>query len=231
MTILAVFEQLCPVIGLAVPTTVYGSTDREHVELQALANEMAVRIAKAHDWTLLRTLKTYTGDATTTQHALPTDYMRMLKKAQVWSSELTTPLTHIVDTDYWLELDVRGISLGVNRWTILGGNMEIKPALDTAVTAKWYYISNLIVDPATGDNKALFTIDTDTFRLNERTLRLGCLWQWRANKGLPYGEDMANYEDALAQDIAQDQGSRLIRIGRVRMPTDARVAFHGNITP
>ena len=39
--------------------------------------------------------------------------------------------------------------------------------------------------------------DGDSFVLDERLLKLGMIWQWKANKGSPYAEDMATYGDAL----------------------------------
>lgn len=231
MTILTVIADVAKVVGVSVPTQVFASTTREHVELASLANEMAVRIGKAHDWSLLRTLKTYTGDGTTTAFALPDDYLRMLKKTNLWSSAIQTPLTHIVDTDEWLEMQVRAYDYVLGAWTMLGGNIEIMPALASAVTAKWYYVSNLIVAPATGANKATFTADDDVFRLDERLLKLGMIWQWRANKGQSYAEDMTNYENALEQDIGEDKGSRMIRVGRPRMPRDVSTAYPQTVGP
>lgn len=225
MTILTVIADVAKVVGVTVPTQVFASTTREHVELAALANEMAVRIGKAHDWSLLRTLETYTGDGTTTAFALPPDYLRMLKKTNLWSSAIQTPLTHIVDTDEWLEMQVRAYDYVVGAWTMLGGNIEILPAMASAVTAKWYYISNLVVTPSAGANKVAFTADTDIFRLSERLLKLGMIWQWKANKGQPYAEDMTNYENALEQEIGEDKGSRIIRVGRPRMPRDVSIAY------
>ena len=41
MTLLSVCRAAAAVIGLDIPTSVAASTDREHVELMAVANEMA----------------------------------------------------------------------------------------------------------------------------------------------------------------------------------------------
>jgi hypothetical protein len=185
MTILNVVQQVCLKTGIALPAQFYSATSREMVELQSLVNEMASRIAKAHDWTLLRTLSTYTGDGTETAFPLPADYLRMLKKANLWSSAIQTPLTHIVDTDEWLEMDIRAYDYVVGAWTMLGGNIEIKPAMASGATAKWYYVSNLVVAPASGSNKAAFTADTDTYRLDERLLKLGMIWNGRPIKASP----------------------------------------------
>lgn len=231
MTILSVLQDAATVIGLAVPSSVYGSTEREHVELGALANTMAKRIAfDTHDWTVLKTLATLTGDGTTTAHSRPTDYKRMLKKATLWpSASPGTPLVHVPDTDEWLSYDVLGLTTGVGRWTLIGSTINIKPAVANAATVKFYYITNLIVDPAAGSNKTDFTMDTDAFLLDEEMLKLGIIWQWKASKGRPYAEDMQNYEDAKAARIGEDKGSNILTVGSVRFPSDVKIAYPGVI--
>lgn len=55
--------------------------------------------------------------------------------------------------------------------------------------------------------KEEFTSDDDVFRLDERVLKLGMIWPWKANKGQAYAEDMVTYEDALAVASGNDKGS------------------------
>jgi hypothetical protein len=229
MTALTVFQEVCPVIGLAVPNAVMASTDREHLELGALANEMATRIARAHEWQILNTVETITGDGTTLDWALPDDYDRMLTKSQVWSSALSSALTPIPDADHWLGLDVQAFDFVLNAWIIYGGQIHIKPALATDVTAKFFYQSNLIVDAASGPNATTFVADGDTFRLSERLLKLGMIWQWKANKGQAYAEHMATYEEELSRLATRDRGSYMLKIGRRRWPRDTKVAYPQNI--
>lgn len=231
MTILSAIQDAATVIGLAVPSTVFGSSEREHVELGALANEMAQRIAfDSHDWSNLKTLKTLTGDGTTTSFALPTDYKQMLKDGHLWpSASPSSPLIHVTDTDEWLAMEIQGVTAVPSRWTIIGTNTIIKPAPANLATVKYYYLTNLIVDPAAGSNKALFDTDTDVFLLDERLLKLGIIWQWKANKGRPYAEEMATYETALAFRIGLDKGPNKLKIGKQRAPSDARIAYPGTI--
>lgn len=231
MTILSVIQEAAKYIGVNVPDQVFASTDREHVELASIAQEMAERIATGHDWQKFSRIATITGDGSTEAFDLPSDYDRMLVKASVWSSSLETALSPITSLDKWLELDVQSFDFVINAWTIYGGQMNIKPALATGVTAKYFYQSNLIVAPASGSNKVAFTADDDTFRLDERLLRLGIIWRWKEMKGQSYAEPMADYEELKERLVVRDRGSRMMRIGRVRMPGDVTTAYPQAIEP
>ena len=231
MTILTVTEGVAAVIGIDVPTVLYSSTDREHVELQHIANEMAERIWKAHDWELLKTLATLSGDGSVTTFALESDFGRFIKDVNLWSSRIQTPLTQIISSDSWLELDIRSFQFVIGVWTKIGGQIGIKPAMTATETAKFYYISDLIIDPATGANKTAFTLDTDVFRLDERLLKLGMIWQWRANKGLPYAEDLENYETLLGQLIKEDKGVTILHVGKARALRGVRISYPQAIVP
>lgn len=233
MTILSTIQQACSVLGLPIPTGVLSSTQREHIELRDLANEMAQRIAfDGHDWTLFKSLATLTGNGVDGSFPFPSDYKRMLKKARLWpSSSPYSTLTHYPDTDTWLGMQVQNFRPTIGGWTIIGDRIFIDPPLQTLSTVKFYYLTDRIVTASNGTTKTNFTSDTDTFRLNERVLRLGIIWQWRANKGLPYAEDLSTYEDALSMLQGSDKGSNILTIGQQRWPSNFEYAFPGVIVP
>lgn len=210
MTILSTVQAATTVLGLDVPTLFYGSTVREMVEMQELANEMAQEIAETHDWQALRVIKTYTGDGSTEAHTLPTDYERMLKTASLWSSRWFWSLNHITDADQWLELQVVPIAATYGHWIIYGNELHILPVLASTETAKFFYISNKIVTATDMTTKATFTADSDVFRLSERLLKLAIIYRWKQNKGTPYGEALEDYQRELGIRMDKDAGSKPI---------------------
>jgi hypothetical protein len=149
----------------------------------------------------------------------------MPKKGSLWSDTIPA-FTHVVNYNKWLEWQTVMFSTVTNRWTLLGGRIHVLPALQSGVTATYAYQSKLYARASAGD-KDRFNHDADEFVLNEELLRLGVIWQWKANKGLAYAEDMTNYESLLATMVATDIGPRSIRIGVARMPTDATYAYPG----
>jgi len=214
MTILSVCQNVALVVALSEPDVVFSSTDREHKELARLANEMATRIAGDFDWQKLQIIKTITGDDVTEAHPLPDDYERMLRTASLWSSRWSWAFNHISDPDLWLEYQVVPYTFVNGNWMIYGGEMHILPVMASTETVKYWYISNNIVTASGGSTKPLFTADDDTFVLDEKLLELGMIWQWRANKGLPYAEDMQNYERQFNQLAKHDAGSGAVVSGR-----------------
>ena len=230
MTTLSVIQDACTSgIALDKPTAVFGSATREHIELASLINEAGYMIADAHEWQTLNRIATITGDGTDEDFALPADFSRMLDKSQLWSSSLETPLTPISDRDEWLGLDVQDFDFVINAWIIYGNEIHIKPALASAVTVKYFYQGHHWAKTAASANVDQFSADTDTFRLSERLLKLALIYKWREMKGLPYAENMADYQDLLAKLINRDKGSRIFRIGKAVMPRDAVFAYPQNV--
>jgi hypothetical protein len=227
VTLLTVFQEAATVIGMDVPDSVYGSSAREHQELGVLANTMGRRIARAYEWQELKRTATVAGDGVATDFPLSEDYDRMPKKAELWSNSIAA-FTHVTDYDRWLEWLTVMFSVVGNRWTLLSGRIHVQPALVPDVTATYAYQSKLFARGAGGD-KGRFDNDADEFVLNEELLRLGIIWQWKANKGHAYAEDMADYEELLATLTATNIGPRRIRIGVARMPTDAVYAYPGTV--
>lgn len=216
MTILQVVQEAATVLGIDVPSLVYGSTTREMVEMQSLANEIARRIADNYDWERLKIVNQYDGDGINEAFDLPDDYDRMLITASIWSSEWTWNLNHILDSDQWLEMQVIPFTFIYGNWMIFGGQYHQLPIMPVGANVKFFYISNLIVQASDLSTKALFTADDDSFLLDERLLKLGIIWQWKASKGYPYAEDMANYEKQMQIAMQRDGGSKPIVSGRPR---------------
>lgn len=104
--------------------------------------------------------------------------------------------------------------LEAHDWPQLGGAVADPLPLDFArwrhdglYQSGWYAVS------AEGASKPTFTADDDMFALSERLLRLCAVWKWKANKGLPYGQDFDEYERARA--LAQTNRTPVV-IGRAR---------------
>lgn len=234
MTVLSACTEAAVELNQSELTALFTSTDAFPRELRTLANRHAVAVAQAYDWQKLLVLSTLAGDGTTTIFDMPADYDRMPKKAKLHSSTWqTATFRKADDLDQWLYLNDTAISGTPGNWIIIGGQMNIFPAMAVGETARFYYISNKVVADAAPavTTKPAFTADTDTFRLPERLLTLGLIWRWQAQKGKDYGEDLKNYEIALSEEIGKDRGSNIITVGRQRWPGNVNLAYPGVLGP
>lgn len=232
MTILTACQEAAVKLNQPRPTSVFSTSDAFANELVLAANETVEAIVGGYDWQKLTTLATFTGDGTTEAFDLPSDYVRMIKKAKVHSATWqNAAFTAAADEDAWLYAKDTSIVGTPGIWIILGGQFQVFPAMAVGETARFYYISNLAVAPNSGANKATFTLDSDTLRFSEELLRLGIVWQWRANKRMEYAEDMQNFEITMAQIYGADKGSSILTVGRRRISSSVDIAYPGMITP
>ena len=233
MTVLAAAQAAGQLLLGRKPVSLFG-TDAFGLELGTLANEAAEAIGEYHEWQRLKVLASYAGTGAATAFNVPVDFGRMLKKGAVHSTTWKNAnYRQAVDEDEWLYLQDTNISGTPGVWILLGGQLQIFPAMPVGETARHYYISSRIVAALDGGPpaKTAFSADGDGFVLPERLLRLSLLWRWRARKGLDYSEDLANYEIALAEEVASDQARQPLVVGRRRIPPGQAIAWPGRLGP
>jgi hypothetical protein len=149
---------------------------------------------------------------------VPADYKRMLLTSNIRRS--TSPasvLSFVPDTDHWIERRLMQATSPHGEWTFVSNNtIQVSPSLRGAETLTFPYLEkNCIALYSTGfaTGSDTFQNDGDQYRLDDRLLKLGMIWQWKALKGSPYAEDMSNYETALARVAGADSPAPVI-IGR-----------------
>lgn len=210
MTALSVAQSVALRVGLEYPSVLFSSTTRTWQEFRSLLNECATDIAESYDWQILKKTATLTGDGTSESFDLPSDYERMLMTANVWSSPYLWGMEHVTDTDRWLDYQVLPYKPVTGAWTIFGGQFHILPELGSGDTAQFIYITDQIVQPASGSNKAEFTADDDTYVLSEKLLQLCMTWKWLAKNQQNYAEAMADYNQEFTRETNKDGGSKPI---------------------
>lgn len=209
--------------------TLFSSTDQEVVELRTLLHDVAEDVGKAHDWPVLMARHSISGDGSDTSFPLPADYDRMPVKSNLYSTRSQLPLARVHDIDQWLEFEITPVVGYPGYWVLLGGELQIKPALATGENVRFYYISNRVWTDGTPKERA--TQDSDRFRLPERLITLGLIWRWRQMKRLEYGEDLASFSEAMAHEVSRAKGSRILKVGRPRISTGVALAYPGEVTP
>jgi len=235
-----------------IPTINSNRTMQEMLDLaNEMAQRIAY---DTRDWTQLRVTKQFVGDGVmvppppdpngvltgTTAFPMPANYKRMLVDSNVWRSTSTLqPMRFIASSDEWLQRRAANWTDAWGEWMLQGGNMHIYPIMPAlipavppntpavpAVTATFMYLETGCIKQSQSPFgfASEFVNDADTFRLDERLLKLGMIWQWKANKGSPYAEDMGTYSDAIANDMGHDQPAPTY-IGRSPISANARIAY------
>ncbi|MEZ5781820.1 MAG: hypothetical protein R3D70_09345 [Rhizobiaceae bacterium] len=214
MAIIDVAKNAATLIGIGAVTQVFGSTNTTMLQFQACINRSAETIRDEFDWQSLQKMETITGDGVEEDFALPVDYQRMLADADVWpTGSPNNPMTRILTSSQWLQASIQAFQNPYGEWCIFGDRMHLRPVVPVGETAKYMYVSNWIVRPTAGNNKPLFTADTDTFVLNERLLELCIVWNWKAGKNQAYSKELQDYETMLNRLIDKDRGAKPILSG------------------
>jgi hypothetical protein len=231
MTVLAVVQQACvESLGLKMPDGLFSGDDsRELVELQNIVQNASKEICREYDWQALKRKETITGDGSADSYNLPTNYLRMVLDAKLWSSRLSAPLRHIVSSDEWLGLETQGDLPTFGAWHVYNETINFIPAPASGETIKYFYIDNRRVIDRLGTQKINFDEDEDTFQLDEYLLKLCLIWKWKEYKGLAYAEAQATYARELERQIARDGGGKKIIVGTVRMPGGYDTSYPYNV--
>jgi hypothetical protein len=228
LSLLTVVRQVCPVVGVLLPTSVFSgiASNRTMQEMLVCANEIAQRIATDYrDWTRLRKSATLVGDGVTAAFNLPADYRRMQKDGHVWRSiDSKQPMRFVPDTDEWFQRRNANEADAWGEWTLYGGKIHIHPVMPVGQSARFTYLDKNCIALAGGGFGEEFLADDDSFVLNERLLRLGMIWDWKAKKGSPYAEDLSTFEDAIRTAMGYDAPAPVL-IDNMPISAYAKVAY------
>jgi hypothetical protein len=228
MSLLSVVKDVCLAVGVNPMASMFATSiqPRTQAEMLSLANEMSQRIADDfREWRELKAIAVLPGPGIVdpppavpvSRLALPANFRRMLLTAQVypsWASRQS--LRFVSDTDEWLVRRLNGDQYSWGEWTLIGSDMLVYPALQSGQAVTFAYLDKNCIRLASGGFGDTFMSDDDAFVISERLLKLGMIWQWKANKGSPYAEDMGTYSDALVMlsgannpaPIIMDHGGR-----------------------
>lgn len=229
MTILSVVQDFALAVGLDKPASLYGDPDRTADEVRALAREAAERIIQDRDWLALSRTMTLTGSGNATVFPLPADFDRFRMGAELYSSATGRAISRLSSPQQAVYAGAAPVVPGYLRWRVQGRSVVVEPA--PTETLSGVYQSRFYAISSAGAEKETFTADDDSFALPERLLRLCMIWMWKAQKGLPYGQDYDNFETAAGEAFGREGDRTALAIGPVRSLRGVVQPFYGTITP
>lgn len=224
MSLLTVVQITCKLCGISpIPTAAYTSTDVNVQQIVALSEQVGHELMERYDWRNLKIEAEVIGDGSTTLYALPSDWKRMCPS----STSQTSPLVSLSRPTIPIEGPVNDEVLNARKalplatvfpvWRLIGGSMEIWPALMNGEIVKFWYFSSAWTINAAGTTRSQgWTADTDLSLIDENTITLGTVYKWKQAKGLDYGEAMRSFELAAIRNSAQEDNVRVVRTSAPR---------------
>ena len=181
-----------------------------------IANRAAYEIMNYWKWPELRTTGHVDLQSGQTRYVLPTDFQDLVPDS-AWEADGERRVEWPVPDGRWFMYKFTSWSDGgTMRVRRYGNEIEIHDPV-TGEAFDYEYISKWPIQAADTTRKELFTLDTDTFLLDDQVLILGIQAHWQQAKLMPsYQEHFGNYTRKLAEAIGRANGGSTI--GGLRRP-------------
>lgn len=231
-TVLEIVQDACRDVGQPRPSVVVSATTDTPLRMLRLLNKAGQSLIKAHDWSALTTVETFSPTATQAQASHPpSDYDRFTSETAMWDVTNKRPLVGPLAMDKWLRLVVDTNTNIDHYWTLIAGKVNILPVPDTTDSYVYSYQSKNWVMSAASSAKSSFTADDDTPRIPDELLTLELIWRWKKAIGLDYAEEMNDANRLKAAMISADRGPRVLSLSSPFRRGLPEGFWPGTITP
>lgn len=230
MSILSTLQLAMPLCGVAQPAQAVSSTDPTVIKFVAFAQDIGDELRERFFWRNLNIAGQITGDGTTTLFALPSDWAVLSPGQRLFSNLYPTlPLYGPVTNEQLAQMKSSPSYPTRPVWRIIGGTLEIWPALGAGEVVTFnYYSTNWVSNAAGLVRQPSFLLDSDFSMIDEIVLRRGLVWRWKASKGLDYAEDFRSYQMSLDRAAGREDAERIVNMAS--KPLDLDGWFPGTVT-
>lgn len=199
MTLLTAVNEVCDVVSLDQFDSVYGADDPNAQTMITMAKEAGDEIARRVDWRSM--LKTAT--VSVSPFELPGDFQRLIPGGSVRTAAAAFCRVVTVGSQW----SVVAATASVQPFFFVRGKTMLFAPVDAAPGATVEYVSKnwIIGDPY--EERDTFKADDDKTAFPDRLLVKGIVWRWKRQKGLPYEDNLSEFEADLAQEINADRGA------------------------
>lgn len=215
-TVLQVVREVSKRIGLGDLTTVYSNGDDGVQQLLALFNEVGQEAVERYRWQWTMRRATFNSIAQESQGNLETLLnvsLDMVSSCTIWDDTLRRPVYGpMTDQNYQVEKSFVGTGPFYN-YKIMNNQLLINPVMPAGhsmsciIRTKYW-----LVDQTQTVYRNTVGADTDILLLDADTAKLGLKAKWKAEKGLPYAEDLRSYETMLASRAAKTGTQRPLQL-------------------
>ncbi len=216
MTILSMLQDVATDIGITSPSSVIGNTDKQIIQLLAIANREGRDLANRYNWSFMTKEATFTQTAAALQGTIAsligTDYKSM-KNNTMWNRTTQLPILGPLAPRDWQALQAFPVTGPYPQYRIQGKSIYFSPVPGNATdTIALEYKSSNWCEASGGTDQSAWAADTDVGLLDEDLMSLGILWRWYQRKGLDYAQQFDDYERNVANAMARDGSARQLRL-------------------
>lgn len=218
MSLLTIIQRVAQRVNIASPSTAIGNTNREIIQLLAIANEEGDELFSRGRWQALISESTFASVATESQGAMTslagTDFSWLCADTML-NRTRNLPIMPVDDVD-WQHMKSSTVTGPHEKFRIRGGNLIVIPTMTAGHTVAFEWVSKNWCQSSAGAGQSAWVADTDTGKLDERLMTKGVLWRWKKFKGLDYAQDFEEYEAMVADALARDGAKMRLNFGGQR---------------
>lgn len=216
-------------------SSVVGSSDPQITNMLFLAEQEGQELAARYPWQVLTREKTFQSVVDQLQGTIgetdsiiltPADNYDYIMNDTMWFVDSRIPILGPNTSETWQARQTMGVTGPYPRYRIRGNEVLFLPSPTLVEDVTFEFYTKNWIHQDTGDVfKDVFTDDTDTVLLDSRLVTLGCLWRWKAARGLDYAQDFDTYERAVADKTARDGPKPIITLDGEPQDTIAPVVM------
>lgn len=210
MSLLTTVQRFCERTNLTSPSTVYGSSDSQIVQIKALLEEIGIDANSRATWQATTFQADHTTVADEDQGAMTTIAgagWEYVKNMTIWDRTTRLPVLGPLTGVEWQTLKAMVVNGPRYQFRIWNGHLMVNPVPEAGLEWVFEYGSKYWIVAEDGTTyKEYFTADTDTAVIPESLLLMGLRAWWKKEKGLDYAEDMRMYETQFKDASNRDGG-------------------------
>lgn len=217
MTLLTAVNNAQRELSLPVTSTLIADGQETQNLLYRLARKEASEILRRTDYVFpaLRRTQSFTASLASLQSApgKPTNFKRAIP-GTFWNRSTNRQIGGPLSEEEWALANGDSVTSMIQQYVMFRyDGLHIFPVPTVADTISYDYVFNTPVLAADGVTyKANFSVDTDTYVLDEELLTLGVVWRYLKTKGRDYAEAMRDYEFALSAEAVMQRTPRTLSI-------------------
>lgn len=199
--------------AIVAPGSWAASNTRTATEIRSILYATVDELLEKIDWPEpIRVDYDVDGDGSST-YALPSDFKRLvMDKGAVIDIDSMKRCIAVGKRSIWTKLTTDNLPGDTRYFRITGTeedgySLDLFPALETGDTVTLAYVSKNWLTNSSGASTE-WNSETDTLLLPQRAVELGCIWRWRRQKGLPWEDNISEYEAYISSKGTENLAAR-----------------------